>query len=284
MGITEYSWWGGDNPPPPNLRTKKQLSELGLSPKNPVGVIITSKYKLQLYDPENPDSARPKRKVSPKQLEGLKKGQRKAQYQKWYCDGGFMELDRVEAIKWAESIIAEGNFCILDTETTSLEGEVVEIAIIDSQGNPEIDTLIKPREEISPEAQAVHGITAEMVATAPRLDDIWEEVSRVISSHNNLIIYNSSFDLRRIKQSLKVKTGLRKLEAHCLMTWYAQFYGEWSAQYYDYKFQPLNGGHRALGDCLAALDILHEMAQADKEFWCPVPEYLPKMEDENGEI
>ncbi|MCT7957295.1 3'-5' exonuclease [Laspinema palackyanum] len=266
------------------MKTKKQLSELGLSPKNPVGFISTSKYNLHLYDPDNPESARPKRQVFQKRLEVLKKGQRKAQYQKWYRDGGFMEFDRLDAIKWAESIIAEGNFCILDTETTSLEGEVVEIAIIDSKGNPEIDTLIKPREAISPEAQAVHGITHEMVATAPRLDDIWEEVSRVISSHNNLIVYNSSFDLRRIKQSLKVKTGLRKLEAHCLITWYAQFCGEWSVKYDDYKLQPLNGGHRALGDCLAALDILKEMAEADKDFWCPVPEYLPKLEDENGEI
>jgi DNA polymerase III subunit epsilon len=49
------------------------------------------------------------------------------------------------------------------------------------------------------------------------------------------------------------------------MEWYAQYYGEWSSYYEDYKWQPLNGGHNAIVDCLACLDLIKEMA-ADEIF------------------
>lgn len=60
---------GGGNPanPPQNLKTKKQLAELGLSPLKAVGIIRAQKYDVLLYDPDNPESCRPKRKPTEKQ-------------------------------------------------------------------------------------------------------------------------------------------------------------------------------------------------------------------------
>jgi hypothetical protein len=70
-----YNWWGsGENEPPPNLKTKKQLAELGLSvikDCSPSGAIETRKYTLYLYDPDNPNQVRPKRSVSEKQKTAL---------------------------------------------------------------------------------------------------------------------------------------------------------------------------------------------------------------------
>jgi hypothetical protein len=37
------------------------------------------------------------------------------------------------------------------------------------------------------------------------------------------------------------------------MEWVAQWAGNWSYYHKNYKWQPLNGEHRALGDCLAVL-------------------------------
>lgn len=62
MELTKYSWWGSSNEPPEHLKTKKQLAELGLSPLQPAGVIETRKYDLLLYDINNPECCRPKRK------------------------------------------------------------------------------------------------------------------------------------------------------------------------------------------------------------------------------
>jgi DNA polymerase-3 subunit epsilon len=77
-----FDWWGrGNNPPPENLKTKKQLSDIGLSPLNPVGVIYRRKGDVYLYDPENPQSAKPKRKLSPKQLETLAKAREERQFE-----------------------------------------------------------------------------------------------------------------------------------------------------------------------------------------------------------
>jgi DNA polymerase III subunit epsilon len=72
--IIEYSWWGKDNEPPEHLKTKKQLAEIGLKPLNPVGVIYTRKYDLCLYDPNDLDSAIPKKKATVAQLQALAKG------------------------------------------------------------------------------------------------------------------------------------------------------------------------------------------------------------------
>lgn len=54
---------------------------------------------------------------------------------------------------------------------------------------------------------------------------------------------------------------------------YAQWYGEYSEYWGDYKWQPLPGGdHTALGDSLAALECLKEMARDNPE---PRPYHHP---------
>lgn len=281
--MQQYSWWGGENPPPPNLKTKKQLSALGLAAKTPVAVIPTKKYgDIGLYDPENPNSVKPKRKPSPKQLEALAKARenqaREREYREWYTAWGFINCDETDAILWAREML-EKDFCILDTETTGLDGQIVELAVVDKNGNALIDTLIKPTEPIPQDAIAIHGITNEMVATAPILPEIWGEFQEAIAN-KYVLAYNLSFDLSVIRRSRLhyglPKAGIRSEYRDCLMNWYAQFYGDWSHKYGSYKWKPLNGGHRALGDCLAALDLLKEMAEADEFFPCPVPELLPE--------
>jgi DNA polymerase-3 subunit epsilon len=134
--LTKYSWWGESNEPPEHLKTKKQLGELGLSPLKPSGVIETRKYDVLLYDIHNPESYRPKRKPSPKQLETLAANRLKAKikrdYREWYNEVGFIERDRVEAVLWAREQLSHNDWVILDTETTGLsDAEIVEIAIID---------------------------------------------------------------------------------------------------------------------------------------------------------
>lgn len=56
------------------------------------------------------------------------------------------------------------NYIILDTETTGLDNtaEIVEISVINDQGEVLLDTLIKPTKPIPGDATAIHGITNEM--------------------------------------------------------------------------------------------------------------------------
>ena len=198
--LTKYSWWGESNEPPPHLKTKKQLGELGLSPLKPSGVIPTQKYDVFLYDSTNPESCRPKRKPSPKQLETLAANRLKAKikrdYREWYREVGFIERDRVSAVLWAREQLSQNDWVILDTETTGLyDAEIVEIAIIERTEETLLDTLIKPSIPIPAEVTEIHGITDEMVADAPTFPQVYPRIDAALKK-KRVIIYNASFDIK----------------------------------------------------------------------------------------
>jgi DNA polymerase-3 subunit epsilon len=255
------------------------LGELGLSPLKPSGVIPTRKYDVFLYDSTNPESCRPKRKTTQKQLEILAANRLKAQikrdYQEWYREVGFIERDRVRAVKWAREQLSHNDWVILDTETTGLyDAVIVEIAIIDRTEETLLDTLIKPSIPISAEVTEIHGITDEMVANAPSFPTVYPRIVEVLKD-KRILIYNPEFDIKILAYCCRLH-NLPVLQlskrSECLMEWAAQWGGDWSYYYEDYKYFPLPGGsHRALEDCLAALDCLKKMAADSDQINCPVP-------------
>ena len=285
MTLDKYDWWGsGGQEPPSHLKTKRQLAELGLKPLQPVGVIETHQYDCLLYDPTNPRSAAPKRKPSQKQVEVLaqnrEKAAKKAAYQRWYRDVSWIEEDRACAVRWAQGMLQRDDWVVLDTETTGLgAAEVVEIAVVNPQGMPLLNTLVKPTIAIPEEAIAVHGITNEMVESAPNFCTVYPQIVAELANRE-VLIYNANFDvgiLRHCCQLHKLPLlGLGK-RSHCIMEWYAQWYGEWSDYWRSYRWQALCGGHRALDDCLATLNRLKEMA-ADS----PEVSYPAGLKDDNA--
>lgn len=270
--LTEYNWWGEDNEPPQHLKTKKQLTQLKLKPLKPVGVIYTRKYDLYLYDVNDFNSVRPKKKATESQLKALAKGReamrKKAFYKEWEPDYGRHLKVRNEASEWAKEKFKEkDNWVILDTETTGLEeAEIIQIGIINLDGQIILESLIKPTIPISIEAEKVHGITEHKLKDAPSFPEIYEQIVKALES-KQVLIYNSDFDTRLILDSCKLNNlkplNLKKISS-CLMEEYAKFYGQWSNYYQDYKWQSLNGEHNAISDCKAALSLLKEMANFEK--------------------
>ncbi|ATD40328.1 3'-5' exonuclease [Aeromonas salmonicida] len=169
------------------------------------------------------------------------------------------------------------NCQILDTETTGLDdkAEIVEISIIDQLGNVVFDSLVKPQQPIPAEATAIHGITNDMVATAPSWADIHDEVCQLISS-KPLVIYNADYDMRLMAQT-SAFYGLKPVTAdagvHCAMLAYAEFYGDWNDYKGSYRWQRLTNAaaqqevvtdglaHRALADVMMTLGVLQAMAR-----------------------
>ena len=85
---------------------------------------------------------------------------------------------------------------VIDTETTSLEGSVLEIASVDIVDgvicNPMSD-FVKPTEAISFEAMAIHHITEDMVADAPLIGEvIGRYLARRLMSHTTRSSINLS--------------------------------------------------------------------------------------------
>jgi DNA polymerase-3 subunit epsilon len=276
--MDEYKWWGSQGEPPGNLKTKKQLSELGFAPLKPSGVIKCREYDLFLYDINNPEACRPKRKCSPKQLETLAANRLKAKikrdYKEWYEEIGFIEKDRVRAVLWARGQLSQNDWVILDTETTDLyDAEIVEIAVVNCTGEALINTLVKPTITIPVEVTEIHGITDEIVADAPIFPEVYPRLDEVIKD-KRVIIYNAAFDIKILNYCCRLHNlPILKLEkrSDCLMEWVAQWVGNWSYYHEDYRYLPLNGGHRALADCTAAFDRIKQMAADSDQIDCPVP-------------
>ncbi|MEG5236954.1 3'-5' exonuclease [Microcoleus sp. AT9b-C3] len=279
MELAKYSWWGESNEPPPHMKTKKQLGELGLSPLKPSGVIPTRKYDVFLYDIHNPECFRPKRKPSPKQLETLAANRLKAKikrdYREWYREVGFIERDRVSAVLWAREQLSQNDWVILDTETTGLDdAEMVEIAVINPLGDALLNTLVKPTIPIPAEVTDLHGISDAMVADAPSFPEVYPRIDAALKD-KRVLIYNSAFDIKILNYCCQLHSlPILKLtkRSDCLMEWAAQWRGYWSYYYEDYKYFPLpSGNHRALGDCTAAFELIKRMAADSDQINCPVP-------------
>lgn len=194
--------------------------------------------------------------------------------------------DRNQAIDWAKAILGNDDVVILDVESTGLTiyDEVVQIGIIDLSGNVLFESLIKPKlVQLTEEATAVHGITRDMLKDAPTFDDIMDEVLGVLNG-KTAVAYNAPFDRRIMYQSFSphVITDSRHPIANmtlyweCLMEKYAQFFGDWVSDERRYKWVSLASAcdiegvvfgapaHTAVGDCLASLEIIKAMANAEK--------------------
>jgi len=92
-------------------------------------------------------------------------------------------------------------FRVIDTETTSIEGGVCEIASVDIVNgeicNP-LSDFVKPPEPIGFEAMALHHITEDMVADAPPLDAV---IDKYLGA-DIYVAHNAAFDREKLPMIL----------------------------------------------------------------------------------
>jgi DNA polymerase III subunit epsilon len=179
-----------------------------------------------------------------------------------------LAADKESAAQWARQLLAREDWVILDTETTGLhDAEVVDIAIVNSKGEPIVDTLICPTISIPQEVSDIHGLFDADVADAPTFPEIYTNVLSAIA-RKEVVIYNADFDTRILTGMCRLH-GLKTpflpfvppVRVSCAMKAYAMWVGEWSDRRGSYRWQKLDGGnHRALGDCLATLQLIQKMA------------------------
>ena len=279
---------------PEGLATKTQLKNMGLKPakgQQPVAEKRSRYPKTANYDLYEIGQAVERKPASPAQLAALEKARRQAELNErcHLCNTPFryMErspvprqdppqgesayicrfcVDKNRATEWAAEVLAGGQqYVILDTETTGLddEAQIVEIAIIDTLGNVLLDTLVKPVGPIPAAATAIHGITDEMVAEAHTFAQLLPRIEAIIATRM-VVIYNAAYDIRLLVQSARLWNiePPAAMDYHCAMEAYAAWFGDWSSYHRSYKWQPLNGGHRALGDCRATLELIRQMAES----------------------
>lgn len=285
---------------PEHLKTKTQLNKAGLKrkPNQQVKAKFAGKYgTYNLYDISE---AMPKSKPTQKQLDALAKGREKAILNRTckYCN---LYGDRYEYFPYSvenrvcgfcrakfragheiERVLSS-DFVILDLETTGLEDtdEIVQIAITDNAGNPLLSTLVKPSKPITNELIGIHGITNEMVATAPTIAGIYEQLLTVTRGKKILCyaghIGGDMFDKVMLQENLK-RASLSPLENRWIniLPLVSDWNGNWSSHYKDFKFVSLKSiayqlqisviaPHDALEDCQTLLKVMEVIVQSSVE-------------------
>ena len=176
---------------------------------------------------------------------------------------GRIELSTPEGgiVGWARSMLRPGAAVVVDTETTSLAGVAIELAVIDAAtGQTLLDTLVDPAGvPIEFGARMVHGISDEELVGAPSWAEVLPRYLDAVAGRT-ILAYNSSFD-RRIIRATHRHAGLNPAELPggfaCLMQARMTWLG------IGHRIA-LGGGHRALGDCHAARDVLVRIATAPR--------------------
>ncbi len=180
---------------------------------------------------------------------------------------------RRQAIQWAQSLMAR-DFYVLDTETTGLgkHDEIIQIGIVDAQGETVIDQLIRPSIPIPTGAARVHGITDNDVVNAPSFSSLYIKLSSLLAGET-VIAYNMDFDWRMLRQTVAryrlpdIRIGKRD----CAMKQYAKFKGKRGGNSRGYVWHkltkalaqesiPIGNAHNALGDALMTLELVRKMA------------------------
>lgn len=184
---------------------------------------------------------------------------------------GAAQQRRKQVALQAKSLLAEG--CVLlDTETTGLdyEAQVCEIAILDAAGNTLMDTLVKPTHPIPEGASQIHGISDEMVATAPSWAELADQYAAIVAGRT-VVAYNAVFDDRLIRQSHEAHgREAPVINAVCAMHLFSLWNGQWDKHRERWRWMKLievgdtcgvaeTGAHRAAADARMALGLLRFM-------------------------
>ncbi len=156
----------------------------------------------------------------------------------------------------------------LDLETTGVgtADEIVEIALVDGNGETILNSLVKASADIHPAAGKMHGITKDMLSDAPTINELEEEIIGLISG-KRVVSYNISFDMRFLTGKMRSVTGAES----CCMLRFADYFGRLSKEMWPYQWQTLQFAvrfvkyewsgphHRALSDALACRAVWRHM-------------------------
>jgi DNA polymerase-3 subunit epsilon len=173
-----------------------------------------------------------------------------------------------DIVRTATANLFKTGFVVIDLETTGLSRDpkvgIVEIAVIDHQGEVLFESLVKPKHPIPRQASAIHGITDKDVASAPTFPQIYPELAAILNG-KTIVAFNVDFEeeiLEIVCKRFKL-APMTPQKWHCAMRAYSDYRGQ-------RKFIKLGiacnsegvfieNSHRALGDCRMTLGLLQKM-------------------------
>ena len=172
-------------------------------------------------------------------------------------------------------------YIVIDTETTGTEPgfhEILQVSAITDEGEVLFDSLFRPHAKSWVDAMHINNITPEMVRYAPRIERRTEELGNIIGNAKKIVGYNTSFDLKFLKEKGIVPP--KDAEIVDVMNLFAPIYGEmdkkrgryrWqklamAANYYNFDWGSLSiKAHNSLADCFATLHVYKAITENGKD-------------------
>jgi DNA polymerase-3 subunit epsilon len=154
-----------------------------------------------------------------------------------------------------------------DTETTGVDtttARVIELCVCNGYSEPRT-WRFKPNVEISPEAQAVHGISAEDLEGCPRFIEVANEILPYFQEAEVIVGYNVGFDIAMISEEFErcaITLDFKsKLIIDPLKLWYQKEPRNLESAHERFVGGKLENAHAAEADVMAANAVLHGMLQ-----------------------
>lgn len=176
------------------------------------------------------------------------------------CNTSF--IDKSLDNKKGKSIIAFPNdYIVLDFETTGLDktfDDIIEIGaikVINGEVSETYTMLVKPDEEIDDFITDLTGITNEMVANSPKINDVMPDLLRFISDYP-IVGHNIGFDMNFLCANTTEDINNDYINTLRLCT---KLYKDLKHRRLRDMVKHLNiqtsGSHRALADCETTLEL-----------------------------
>lgn len=162
----------------------------------------------------------------------------------------------------------KNKYVILDTETTGLsfsKDRVIELGIIDLNGNILLNNLIYTDAPISQEAYKIHHIKQEDLKGKPTIKDLRSTLDSILKD-KIVIGYNVQFDINMLDVS-----GYKDIlynNSYCLMNAYMNYRN--TSFFYSLQSALMNENintkqnHRAVYDALCCLNLIKKIASKSK--------------------
>ena len=166
---------------------------------------------------------------------------------------------RHATVRWARRALRPDTAVVIGMGTTTPgSGSLIEIAVIETDRTIRLNTLVNPKTPISPVIRRDHHLTDEMLAGAPSFGQILTDLI-TITDGRSITAYNSASAFATvIGESHRANLDPEHLEDPAAWRSIAQARSNWLG-HPDHYF-PLPPTPRALGQCLAALSVLEDIA------------------------
>lgn len=162
------------------------------------------------------------------------------------------------------------DFCAIDFETASWDrASAIQVGIVRVRNGQVVDqlaNLLRPLpgfDEFSDDAIAIHNITPQMVADAPRWSDLYPAI-RTFLAEDRLVSYNARFD-GQVFASTSLVSGIddTSIEMGCALTWAQRTLdlpNHRLASVTSYFGIDLTNHHDAIADARACAEVVVRLA------------------------